>query len=219
MSTDKQLRANRANAARSTGPRTDGGKAISRYNALKHGLAGAKVVMPGENPDEYSAFHQRLMSEFAPLSTVEEDLVDKVAATLWRLRRVPFLETAFFAYSQHKRLWDSDYLLDPILELSGVPADLHEKVWAPWKPEDRDTLKTVGRIVEDALSANVLSKLSMYEARLLRQVERLLGQLERLRDRRAEIPADDEYEAPTIDGASDALNFDPEALASFALSS
>ncbi len=35
--TPRRLEANRANARRSTGPRTAAGKACSRFNALKHG--------------------------------------------------------------------------------------------------------------------------------------------------------------------------------------
>jgi hypothetical protein len=219
MSSDKQLIANQANARKSTGPRTAAGKDKTRYNALKHGLSAEQMVIPGENPADYAALGERLMRDFAPENVLEEDLVARLTGTLWRLRRIPLLENAYFAYCQHKRLWDTDYLLDPMLELPGVPSDLHEKVWAPWKTEDRETLKTIGRIVEDALSANVLPKLSMYEAKLLRQFERLLAQLERLCDRRPQIPAVAKEEATIVDAESDALDFDPDALTAFMLSS
>jgi hypothetical protein len=39
MASDKQIAANRRNATKSTGPRTQEGKARSRLNALRHGLA------------------------------------------------------------------------------------------------------------------------------------------------------------------------------------
>ena len=39
MATDKQIAANRANAKRSTGPKTAAGRAISRNNAYRHGLS------------------------------------------------------------------------------------------------------------------------------------------------------------------------------------
>ena len=38
QSTPKQQAASRANAQKSTGPRTSAGKAVSRFNALKHGI-------------------------------------------------------------------------------------------------------------------------------------------------------------------------------------
>ena len=43
---DRKLRANRANARRSTGPRTKAGKAASRRNALKHGILSYSVDLP-----------------------------------------------------------------------------------------------------------------------------------------------------------------------------
>jgi hypothetical protein len=44
MATSRQIEANQRNATRSTGPKTEIGKARSRANALKHGLTGEGVV-------------------------------------------------------------------------------------------------------------------------------------------------------------------------------
>ena len=45
---DRRLTANRENAKKSTGPNTEDGKNRSRFNALKHGLTGAGIVLPAE---------------------------------------------------------------------------------------------------------------------------------------------------------------------------
>lgn len=54
MATRKQIRANRKNARKSTGPKTEAGKAASSTNALSHGLAAAEtVVLPEEEPEDF----------------------------------------------------------------------------------------------------------------------------------------------------------------------
>ena len=53
----KQVTANRANARKSTGPRTVAGKAKSRRNALKHGCCARIIDVPDEDPD---VFHERI---------------------------------------------------------------------------------------------------------------------------------------------------------------
>ena len=47
--TERKLQANRANAKRSTGPRTERGKAIARRNALKHGIL-SRSLEPSQAP-------------------------------------------------------------------------------------------------------------------------------------------------------------------------
>ena len=42
-------RADRRNARKSTGPRTDSGKALARTNAVRHGVLTAASVLPGED--------------------------------------------------------------------------------------------------------------------------------------------------------------------------
>ena len=53
MATDKQIQANRRNARKSTGPKTEEGKARSRNNALRHGLTAELAVLPHEDPHQY----------------------------------------------------------------------------------------------------------------------------------------------------------------------
>ncbi|MFK4539656.1 hypothetical protein ABIA00_007839 [Bradyrhizobium ottawaense] len=48
MASIRQIEANRANAKRSTGPKTASGKAKSSQNALRHGLARSAISDPTE---------------------------------------------------------------------------------------------------------------------------------------------------------------------------
>jgi len=57
MSTHAQVTANQQNAARSTGPRTPEGKAVSARNATRHGLTSGFRILPSEDPE---AYHQLL---------------------------------------------------------------------------------------------------------------------------------------------------------------
>ena len=46
MASEKQIAANRANAKRSTGPKTLAGKMVSSRNAYRHGLSGSLPLEP-----------------------------------------------------------------------------------------------------------------------------------------------------------------------------
>ena len=53
MSSKAQVKANRKNAKKSTGPKTAEGKEKVSKNAAKHGLFAAEAVITGENPADY----------------------------------------------------------------------------------------------------------------------------------------------------------------------
>lgn len=94
MASEKQIEANRANAKRSTGPKTAEGRTRSRANAWKHGLTADTLVIIGEVPDEFDELRIALLDSYDPQSPWESELVERLAGIFWRLRRVPFYEAA-----------------------------------------------------------------------------------------------------------------------------
>ena len=81
----KQITANKLNAQKSTGPRTEKGKAWARRNAIKHGLRSVDVITVGENPSEFEQFNQQMLKELQPVDLFSMQLVNKIVITAWNL--------------------------------------------------------------------------------------------------------------------------------------
>jgi len=96
MTTIKQIEANRLNALKSTGPRTEEGKRRSRCNAIRHGLTAETVIADLEDPEDYETFEATIVADYDPTTAVERELVLRLACALWRLRRATGIETALF---------------------------------------------------------------------------------------------------------------------------
>jgi len=75
--TPRKLQANRANARLSTGPRTPEGKQRSSRNAITHGFHARDVVIPGEDPADFTALREASWHDCRPRDTFEEVLVDQ----------------------------------------------------------------------------------------------------------------------------------------------
>ena len=87
MTSEAKLEANRRNAKKSTGPRTDAGKALARYNAVRHGVLTAAPLLPGEDAAAWDRHNAGVAASLAPAGALEEALAGRVALTLWRLGR------------------------------------------------------------------------------------------------------------------------------------
>ena len=93
MTSFRQIEANRRNALRSTGPKTEEGKRSSRSNAYRHGLTAETIVAGVEDAEDYAAFEAAVIADYDARTAVERELVLRLASLLWRLRRATAVET------------------------------------------------------------------------------------------------------------------------------
>lgn len=123
MATDKQIAANRRNAKKNTGPKTEDGKLRSRQNAVRHGLTAETVITGFEDVDEYSAFEASIIADYDPQTAIERSLAARLASLLWRLRRATAIESGLLQIqterdhnrSEHDNRCSETSSLDPLI--------------------------------------------------------------------------------------------------------
>jgi hypothetical protein len=81
-------------ARKGSGPRTRLGKERTKHNALRHGIFSKAVVLKSESQLEFDSLQNGLCKDFRPVGRLEETLVEMLAVTLWRQRRVLIAEAA-----------------------------------------------------------------------------------------------------------------------------
>jgi hypothetical protein len=95
-------------------PASSASTAITRFNALRHGVLSRYTVLPWEDSEEYQVLLTALVAEHAPRGPTEEHLVEELAGILWRKRRVRLAEAAtvrrglegtFASYHRHTRTY------------------------------------------------------------------------------------------------------------------
>jgi hypothetical protein len=172
MATDKQIKANRKNAQKSTGPKTAEGKAAVSQNAVKHGLFTDSIVAC-ETEAEYEAFYGELLAELAPRGVVELLLAERIVSLWWRLRRAERMQNQAiedmigrFVTNSSSRSCREYYFSrqgirpdDPRFDLDGLP---------------------LGRIAnDDFANGRVLDRMLLYERRIESSLNRAMKELKR----------------------------------------
>ena len=110
MPTEAQIRANRKNATKSTGPRTEKGKARVSKNALKHGLLAKDSVVPGEDPAEFDRHVTLYEDTYNPRNCVEKALVHQIADAAWRIQRLSRIEATIITTAiERTRVYQRDF--------------------------------------------------------------------------------------------------------------
>ena len=96
MASAAQIDANRRNAGKSTGPKSERGAAAAARNALRHGLRAEKLTCFDEDAADFAAFHDGQVAAFAPADEAEAQLVERITLCAWRLRRSARVEADMF---------------------------------------------------------------------------------------------------------------------------
>jgi len=100
---ERQLTANRENAKNSTGPKSKNGQAVACQNATQHGLFSSRFLLEGEDPAEFHELLAELQATLRPVGAVELGLVERIAVTMWRQRRLMRAETATLRLSRQPK--------------------------------------------------------------------------------------------------------------------
>src|ERR1700722_5851212 len=96
MATQRQITANRANAARSTGPTTPEGKQIAAQNSTRHGMLAQTVVLEGESQSRFEELLPSYIALIQPRSAAETALVETMTIARWKQMRIWGIEKAGF---------------------------------------------------------------------------------------------------------------------------
>ncbi len=174
MATEAQLLANRRNAQKSTGPRTDEGKAAVSQNALRHGLTASRDVISSESQHEFDLYRDQFLAELDPTTTVESMLAERIVALSWRLKRIGRIQNQAF---------DTLNAANTPSPLAKLTHSLFSK--GPSRPQDApsspdDTLALGRTAVKDFSNTRVLERLLMYERRIENSLYKTLLEIQRL---------------------------------------
>jgi len=183
----KQLAANRTNAARSTGPRTPEGKARSAQNSRKHGFTAAEfAVIRLEDLQTVAHLKADLVAVFQPLNAQELFALERIALAQQALIRSARLETGLFTACLNEAMDPAGNPL--ILMTKELTGDIEVT-----RAQNRNCALAEGfhRLVRQA---NGWSLFLRYQAQAERHYRRAVEEFERLKALRDELPNEPIFE-------------------------
>jgi len=164
----KQLVANRQNALKG-GVKTSKGKAISRYNAMKHGLLCKEVLVEGEEEKSLLQLERNIRTALLPVGELELLLTDRIIANIWRLKRALRVERNSMEWQKNQQDPFDDEVKDELAR--GL-----EGLFNPQKSREKIT----------NMIANLgTERILRYESAIERGIYKALHELQRIQAARA----------------------------------
>ena len=185
MATEKQIAANNKNAKKSTGPRTEQGKAVVSKNAQKHGLLTQKTVIHSENQAEFDIHRDHLLTSFAPVGPMESILATRIVDLTWRLRRAKRFRTAAINTMNKK----NDKPLTKLTE-SMIRRALGQSPPTDDPHISKQDLELGRLIIKDFSNERVIDHLSLHERRIENSLYKTHLEFQRLQLIRQMTPSD-----------------------------
>ncbi|MCU1326152.1 MAG: hypothetical protein JWN34_1522 [Bryobacterales bacterium] len=105
---ERQYEANRLNARKSTGPRTEAGKNAAKFNARRHGLTGQFYCMSENDEIAYKAFEASILTSLRPEGAYETQLAISITQDQWRLNRSKAVEFNLYGKGHDRHADDTD---------------------------------------------------------------------------------------------------------------
>jgi hypothetical protein len=173
------------------------------HPALKHAGYSATTLLPGEDPAAFEKLHRALIHEFAPLGTLEEEIVADMARLIWRKQNLATFRIAQLAQKRHHEInaekvptlfpGDEDYLAAKEAQREGYRAAKEQA-----QQELGDTYELID-IGEPATIKGLMDELDIKE-RLDSLISKCLKQLLMVRGVKSLSAASSSVPTPQISG-------------------
>jgi hypothetical protein len=175
----KQIAANRANAARSTGPRTPEGKANSARNGRRHGFtASTFAVVRLEDLQEIAYLKADLVAAYQPANSQELFALERMALAQQTIRRAARLESGLFTTCLNEILDSNDQPFMPMSNALAGDGDIEIT-----RAQNRNYFLAEG-FHRLSRQSNSWSLFLRYQAQSERQYRRAVEEFERLKAQR-----------------------------------
>jgi hypothetical protein len=152
---------------KTSGPKSTAGKAIASVNAFKHGLTSQKWL-DGEHEDYFKKILGSLTDEYLPQTPTEILMVERVAVTMTKARRLNTIEDAQYQLAKAlvaQRLRD------------GIPRHMHDVL----RPIDGDSVQNQAalKLQQDASmpTLEAMNIINRQQNSLSRQLSKELSEL------------------------------------------